>query len=248
MNDIQIFNNSIFGSVRMIEINNKPYAVANDVAKALGYSNPRDAISKHCKGVVKCDTLTNGGVQKVSSIPEGDIYRLIIRSKLPQAEKFESWVTDEILPKIRRTGGFIPTSADMSDQEIMARALTIAQNTIANKDKLLEEAKPKIVFADSVAASNGTILIRELSKILNKNGFDIGQQRLFAWLRDSGYLIKRKGRDYNTPTQKSMDLGVMDIKETAISRTEGTVLSTTTLITGKGQVYFVNKFKNAKGG
>lgn len=250
MNNIQVFENEEFGNIRTIEINEKPYFVGVDVAKALGYSNPRDALSRHCKGVVKRDTLTNRGVQRLSYINEGDLYRLIIKSKLPSAEKFELWVFEEVLPSIRQNGGYIMNQENLSDSELLAKAVLVAQKTIANKDKIIEQQKakieqdkPKALFADAVSASKTSILVGELAKILKQNGADIGQNKLFAWMREKGYLIKRKGSDYNMPTQKSMEMGLFEIKETSITKPDGsTHISKTTKVTGKGQIYFTNKF------
>ncbi|MBY2443970.1 phage antirepressor [Clostridioides difficile] len=254
MNNIQIFKNCNFGEVRTIEIDGKAYFVASDIAKALGYSNTRDAVKKHCKWVAKCDIphpQSDSKVLKVNIIPEGDMYRLISNSELPNAEKFESWVFDEVLPIIRKTGGYIHTTEDMSDDEIMARALQVAQKTIEKKnreieekDKVIQLQQPKVLFADSVASSDNSILVGELAKLLRQNGIDTGQNRLFDWLRNNGYLIKRKGEDYNTPTQKSVDLGVIETKEGTRVHPDGhTSITKTPKITGKGQIYFINKFK-----
>lgn len=252
-NELRVFENAEFGSVRTVEIEGKPYFVANDVTKALGYSNSRDAVARHCKGVVKRDTPTTSGIQSMSYIPEGDLYRLITHSKLPSAERFESWVFDEVLPSIRKNGGYISGQETMSDDELLAKALMVAQNKIAERDrqiaeqdKRIEEMKPSKVFADAVATSKTSILIGELAKILKQNGVETGEKRLFAWLRDKGYLISRKGTDYNAPTQKSMEMKLFEVKETAITHSDGHVTVTkTTKVTGKGQQYFINKFLNS---
>ena len=251
-NELRVFENAEFGSVRTVEIEGKPYFVANDVTKALGYSNSRDAVARHCKGVVKRDTPTTSGIQSMSYIPEGDLYRLITHSKLPSAERFESWVFDEVLPSIRKNGGYISGQETMSDDELLAKALMVAQNKIAERDrqiaeqdKRIEEMKPSKVFADAVATSKTSILIGELAKILKQNGVETGEKRLFSWLRDKGYLISRKGTDYNAPTQKSMEMKLFEVKETALTHSDGHVTVTkTTKVTGKGQQYFINKFLN----
>lgn len=251
-NELRVFENAEFGSVRTVEIEGKPYFVANDVTKALGYSNSRDAVARHCKGVVKRDTPTTSGIQSMSYIPEGDLYRLITHSKLPSAERFENWVFDEVLPSIRKNGGYISGQETMSDDELLAKALMVAQNKIAERDrqiaeqdKRIEEMKPSKVFADAVATSKTSILIGELAKILKQNGVETGEKRLFSWLRDKGYLISRKGTDYNAPTQKSMEMKLFEVKETAITHSDGHVTVTkTTKVTGKGQQYFINKFLN----
>ena len=148
MKELQIFDNGLFGEVRFLEVDGKPYAVANDVAKALGYSDCPKAVRTHCKGVAKMSIPTNGGIQEVRIIPEGDIYRLIIKSKLPQAEKFEKWVMEEVLPQIRQTSGYIPIKEEDSEAEIMAKALLIAQKTIERKDKLIAKLEPKAEIYD----------------------------------------------------------------------------------------------------
>lgn len=255
MNELQIFNSEEFGEVRMAEINGKPYFVATDVATALGYTNPRKAISDHCKGVTKRDTPTSSGVQQMSYINEGDLYRLIMKSKLPSAEKFEKWVMEEVLPSIRENGGYIAGQETLSDEELMAKALLVANNKIAERDKIIEQKqarieqmKPKEIFADAVATSHTSILVGDLAKLICQNGYQIGAKRLFSWLRDNGYLIKRKGADWNMPTQKSMEMGLFEIKEsTHINGSGCNVTTRTPKITGKAQVYFVNKFlKGAK--
>lgn len=251
-NELRVFENAEFGSVRTVEIEGKPYFVGNDVAKALGYIETAKAIRTHCKGVSEMDIPTKGGLQKMKIIPEGDLYRLITHSKLPSAERFESWVFDEVLPSIRKNGGYISGQETMSDDELLAKALMVAQNKIAERDrqiaeqdKRIEEMKPSKVFADAVATSKTSILIGELAKILKQNGVETGEKRLFSWLRDKGYLISRKGTDYNATTQKSMEMKLFEVKETAITHSDGHVTVTkTTKVTGKGQQYFINKFLN----
>ena len=176
-------------------------------------------------------------------IPEGDVYRLIVRSKLPAAEKFEKWVFDEVLPSIRKSGGYIAGQEQMTDNELMAKALLVAQKQIDERNAQIERMKPKEIFADAVSASQTTILIGELAKLIRQNGVNIGQNRLFSWLRENGYLVKRKGTDYNQPTQKSADLGILTTKETIIAHSNGsTEIKKTVKVTGKGQQYFINKF------
>ncbi|EMJ9284087.1 TPA: phage antirepressor KilAC domain-containing protein [Clostridioides difficile] len=254
MNNLQIFEKLEFGQIRMVEVDKKPYFVATDIAKCLGYANTSKAINDHCRWVTKSyipHPQNENKILEVNTIPESDMYRLIVNSKLPNAEKFESWVFDEVLPTIRKTGGYIHTTEDMTDDEIMARALQVAQKTIEKKsreieekDKVIQLQQPKVLFADSVASSDNSILVGELAKLLRQNGIDTGQNRLFDWLRNNGYLIKRKGEDYNTPTQKSVDLGVIEIKEGTRVHPDGhTSITKTPKITGKGQIYFINKFK-----
>lgn len=182
-------------------------------------------------------------------IPENIFYKLCFKAKNETARQFQDLVTDKILPAIRKTGGYIAGQEQLSDSELMAKAVLVAQNTIAEKNKLLAEAykqieadSKKVLFANAVTTSKNSILVGELAKILNQMGYDIGEKRLFEWLRNNGYLIRRKGNDYNVPTQKSMDLGLFEIKETTIASNSGTIIKKTSRVTGKGQVYLVNKY------
>lgn len=186
MNELQIFNSPEFGDIRTVEIDGKPYFVANDVAKSLGYKRPADAVTAHCKGSVKHRYLTEGGEQEVKVIPEGDVYRLISRSKLPSTEKFERWVFDEVIPSIRKNGGYIAGQETLSDEELMAKAILVAQKKIAERDKIIEKQrlkieadKPKTIFADAVSTSHTSILIGDLAKLICQNGVQTGQKRLF---------------------------------------------------------------------
>ena len=249
MNDLQIFTNPDFGEVRTIEENGAVMFCGSDVAKALGYSNPRDAISRHCRGVVKRDTPTESGMQEMSFIPESDLYRLVFGSKLPTAERFTDWVTEEILPTIRKHGAYMTLDTldrMISSPEFGIKLLTALQAEREQRVKLENKVTadaPKVLFADAVSASHASILVGELAKLLRQNGKEIGQNRLFRWLRENGYLIKRTGSDFNMPTQRSMELGLFSIKETAITHADGTVtVSKTVKVTGKGQQYFVEKF------
>lgn len=253
MNELQIFSSDEFGQIRTAEINGKPYFVASDVATALGYATPRDAIARHCKGVVKRDTPTSGGTQELSYINEGDVYRLIMRSKLPAAEKFESWVMDEVLPSIRKNGGYIAGQETLSDEELLSKALMVAQKKIDEKNELIamqdsriQEMRPKEIFADAVSTSHTSILIGDLAKLICQNGVQIGQKRLFGWLRENGYLVK-SGSSRNMPMQRYIEQGLFEIKESSVQNPDGSVRTTrTTKVTGKGQVYFVNKFLQSK--
>ena len=261
--ELQIFSNPEFGELRTIEEGDKIYFVASDAAKMLGYAKPSNAISTHCKGALKRGILTGGGVQQMNVISEGDLYRLIVHSELPSAEKFESWVFDEVLPAIRKHGGYmtpekveeallnpdvlIKLATELKEERNKNKALhdlTVEQDKhIARQNDRIATLEPKGIFADSVSASDTTILIGELAKIIKQNGMDIGQNRLFQWMRDQKYLIGRKGTDYNMPTQKAMKLGLFTIKETTINHSDGHVsISKTPKVTGKGQIYFVNKF------
>lgn len=243
MNEVQLFN---FESheVRSLLLNNEPWFVGKDVAEALGYSKARNAIATHIDSEDKKDAPiqgTLGGVQEMTVINESGLYSLVLSSKLPSAKKFKRWVTSEVLPALRKTGQY--QVKELSGSELMAKALIEAQSVLAAKDKQIEEMKPKALFADAVATSHTSILVGELAKILKQNGIDMGQKRLFAWLREKGYLIKRQGTDYNMPTQKAMELGLFEIKEGSYVNGSGVNITTKTpKITGKGQQYFINKF------
>lgn len=245
MNEIQVFNNPEFGEIQTVSINNEPWFVGRDVAQVLGYNDTNQAIRKHVDGEDKLTRQFDGTGQNrdMTIINESGLYSLILSSKLPSAKAFKRWVTSEVLPAIRKNGGYIAGQESMTDQEILARALLVAQKTIESKNALIDEMRPKALFADSVTAGDSSILIGELAKILRQNGIDTGEKRLFAKLRDEGFLIKRKGTDYNMPTQKSMELGLFRIKETVINHSNGhTTVSKTVKVTGKGQQYFINKF------
>lgn len=256
MNNIQVFNNSEFGSIRTVEINKEPFFVAKDVAEILGYSNSRKAIIDHVdeedKGVTKCDTL--GGVQELSVINESGLYSLVLSSKLPAAKRFKRWVTSEVLPAIRKTGGYIGGAENMTEAEIMARAVLIGQRTIEEQKRKIDNLqneidvnRPKVLFADAVSASHTSILVGELAKILRGNGCNIGQNRLFERLRNDGYLMKC-GTSKNIPTQRAMEMGLFEIKEGSYINGNGVnVITKTTKVTGKGQTFFVNKFLREQG-
>ncbi|MZT11251.1 hypothetical protein EAI80_00760 [Catenibacterium sp. co_0103] len=242
MNEVQLFNFENH-EVRSLLINSEPWFVGKDVAKILGYKDTSDALKKHVDGE---DKLTrrfadSGQSREMYIINESGLYSLVLSSKLPSAKKFKRWVTSEVLPTLRKTGQY--QVKELSGSELMAKALIEAQNVLAAKDKQIEEMKPKALFADAVATSHTSILVGELAKILKQNGIDMGQKRLFAWLREKGYLIKRQGTDYNMPTQKAMDLGLFEIKEGSYVNGSGVNITTKTpKVTGKGQQYFINKF------
>lgn len=242
MNEVQLFNFENH-EVRSLLINDEPYFVGKDVADVLGYADTNQAIRKH---VDNEDRLTRrfdgtGQSRDMTIINESGLYSLVLSSKLPSAKKFKRWVTSEVLPALRKTGQY--QVKELSGSELMAKALIEAQNVLAAKDKQIEEMKPKALFADAVATSHTSILVGELAKILKQNGIDMGQKRLFAWLREKGYLIKRQGTDYNMPTQKAMELGLFEIKEGSYVNGSGVNITTKTpKITGKGQQYFINKF------
>lgn len=244
MNEVQLFNFENH-EVRSLLINSEPWFVGRDVAEVLGYKKPENAIANHVDDDDKTTTLIQGigsnYKSKTMIINESGLYCLVLSSKLPSAKKFKRWVTSEVLPALRKTGQY--QVKELSGSELMAKALIEAQSVLAAKDKQIEQMKPKVVFADAVATSHTSILVGELAKILKQNGIDMGQKRLFAWLREKGYLIKRQGTDYNMPTQKAMDLGLFEIKEGSYVNGSGVNITTKTpKVTGKGQQYFINKF------
>ena len=246
MNDLKIFENKEFGEIRTVNIDCEPWFVGVDIATALGYSNTRDAIAKHIDNEDKATVAIHDGRQKrnITAINESGLYSLILSSELPSAKAFKRWVTSEVLPSIRKNGGYIAGQETMTDDELMARALQVAQNKILERDKQIETMKPKAIFADAVAASHTSILVGELAKILKQNGVNIGQNRLYEWLRENGYLIRgNKRTDRNAPTQRSMDMGLFEVKISTVVNSDGSVRETrTTKVTGKGQQYFINKF------
>ena len=193
------------------------------------------------------DTL--GGAQETSTVSEPGFYKLVMRSRKPEAKAFQRWVTHEVLPSIRRTGGYMAARSDETPEEVMARALRIADDTMRRQKERIAalaeenaEMRPKALFADAVAASDGTCLVGELAKMMAQNGVDIGQNRLFAWMREEGYLGK-SGCNYNKPTQRSVEMGILKVKETAVHHADGHVtLKRTPKVTGKGQRYFIEKF------
>ncbi|HBF9421688.1 TPA: phage antirepressor KilAC domain-containing protein [Clostridioides difficile] len=233
-----------------------PLFLARDVAEWIDYSKTSEGYYNTSKMLMSIDedekvtiTNSNSGGNKLFLTEDG-LYEVLMQSRKQIAKQFKKEVK-KILKEIRKTGGYIHTTEDMSDDEIMARALQVAQKTIEKKsreieekDKVIQLQQPKVLFADSVASSDNSILVGELAKLLRQNGIDTGQNRLFDWLRNNGYLIKRKGEDYNAPTQKSVDLGVIETKEGTRVHPDGhTSITKTPKITGKGQIYFINKFK-----
>lgn len=261
MKELQIFSNPEFGDMRTLSIDGEPWMVGKDVAQALGYGEGKslaNAVANHVdaedKGVT--EMMTPGGLQKMTIINESGLYSLVLSSKLPGAKKFKRWVTSEVIPSVRKHGAYMTQEtleAAILSPDYLLKVVTAlkdetdkrreleAQNAALNDD--LEKAKPKALFADAVSASHTTILIGELAKLLHQNGVDIGQNRLFSWMRDNGYLIKRVGCDYNMPTQYSMERGWFKIKERTVQEPNGSIsVKKTPLVTGKGQQYFINLF------
>lgn len=252
MIDLQIFKNENFGEMRTTEINNIPYLCLADVCKILDIKNVSDCKTRlNQDGVVTTEVGVQTGfkkdgtpaIQKVNMtfINESNLYKVIFQSRKPEAEKFTEWVTGEVLPSIRKTGGYIAGEENMNEDELILKAMNVLNAKVdklrkenTQQRELLEEQKPKVLFANSVEASKTSILIGELAKILKQNGFDIGQNRLFEWLRQNGYLISRQGTDYNTPTQKAMNLGIFEVKETSITHSDGHIsVNKTTKVTRK---------------
>lgn len=227
MNEVQVFNSADFGSVRTIEIDGKPYFVANDVARSLGYKRPADAVSTHCKGSVKHRYLTEGGEQELKIIPEGDVYRLVVKSQLPKADEFEHWIFDEVLPSIRKNGGYISNQENLTPEQIVANALIVAQNIISQKDKQIEQMKPKAEFFDAVADSKTAISMNEVSKVLGIKGY--GRNNLFEFLRSNGILDR-----WNVPYQRYIDCGWFRVIEQKYSKNGEQCVSTKTLVYQKG--------------
>ena len=247
MNDLKVFENSEFGTVRTVIVNDEPYFVGKDVADILGYTNTPKAIRDHVDDEDKLTEriVLSGQNREVVFINESGLYSLILSSKMPNAKKFKRWVTSEVLPSIRKHGMYA-TEELLANPDLL---ISVAQELKAERERSkqlkqkIEKDKPKTIFADAVATSSTSILIGDLAKIIKQNGVDIGQKRLFSWLRENGYLIKRKGADWNSPTQKSMEMELFEVKETAITHSDGHVsVSKTTKVTGKGQQFFINKF------
>ena len=254
MNELQIFKSHEFGEIRTTIQNGEPWFVAADVCKALDIENNRKATNRlddDEKGVTLSDTL--GGKQKLTIVNEAGLYSLVLGSRKPEAKAFKRWITHEVLPTIRRTGGYV-NSADAFIEHYLPHADESTRTMFRAQLKAIEELnakieadKPKVLFADAVSSSDTTILVGEMAKILKQNGVNIGQKRFFEWLRQNGYLIKRKGSEWNMPTQRSMELGLFEIKESTHLDGNGCNVTTKTpKITGKGQQYFIGEFLPAQ--
>lgn len=249
MNEIKIFENAEFGSVRTLEVNGEPYFVGKDVADILGYQNGSRDINRHVDAEDRTDVAIHDGSQNrnMTIINESGLYSLILSSKLPKAKEFKHWVTSEVLPSIRKHGAYMTddvlhraiTEPDFLIQ--LATELKEEQEKRKELESKIETDKPMVLFANSVQASHTSILVGDLAKIMKQNGIDMGQKRLFGWLRDNGYLIK-SGNSKNMPTQKAMEMKLFEVKESTINNPDGSVrITKTTKVTGKGQIYFVNK-------
>lgn len=250
MNELQIFKNEEFGEIRTVQLNNDTYFVGKDVAEALGYSNTKDAIASHVaeedKKVIQKSEITTFEIPNrgLTVINESGLYALIFGSKLESSKRFKHWVTSEVLPSIRKHGVYAVDEL-LENPDMAIKAFTALKEE-REKNKLLQadndRMKPKEIFADAVATSKQSILIGQLAKLICQNGHEIGQQRLFRWMRENGYLMKH-GSNYNMPMQRYVEQGLFEIKESAVTNPDGSVRMTkTTVVTGKGQVYFINKF------
>lgn len=250
MHNLKIFKNSEFGEIRIVPINNEPWFIGSEIAKILSYTNPSKAIRDHVDPEEKLTEriVLAGQGRDVTLINESGLYSLILSSKLPTAKRFKRWVTSEVLPAIRKHGAYL---TEQKVEEILTNPDTIIKLATQLKEErearkqaeqLIEAQKPKVIFAEAVSTSKDGILVGMLAKLLHQNGVKIGQNRLFQWLRDKGYLMKR-GVDKNMPTQRSKELGLFDVKERVVGNPDGSIrLTRTPVVTGKGQVYFVQKF------
>jgi anti-repressor protein len=249
MNDVTIFRKDEFGAVRAVMLEGEPWFVAADVCRALGLGNSSKAVmplDDDEKGITNSNTL--GGEQKMVIVSEPGLYSLIVRSRKPEAKAFKRWITHEVIPAIRKTGGYIAGQETMDDDQLLANALMVAQRKIAERNKQLEAANekikadaPKVLFAETVEKAETCISIGTLAKILNQAGLDIGERRLFERLRNDKWL-NSKGRNWNVPSQKSMDMGLMRVHESTVSRSSGIQINKTPLITGKGQRFFIDLY------
>ena len=250
MHNLKIFENSEFGEIRIVPINNEPWFIGSEIAKILSYTNPSKAIRDHVDPEEKLTEriVLAGQGRDVTLINESGLYSLILSSKLPTAKRFKRWVTSEVLPAIRKHGAYL---TEQKVEEILTNPDTIIKLATQLKEErearkqaeaLNEANRPKVIFAEAVSTSKDGILVGMPAKLLHQSGVKIGQNRLFQWLRDKGYLMKR-GVDKNMPTQKSKELGLFDVKERVFGNPDGSIrLTRTPVVTGKGQVYFVQKF------
>lgn len=245
MNEIiEVFNSAEFGSIRTAKINNDIYFVGKDVADALGYVDTNKAVSMHVDDEDKKlndKTSPSFGQRGATLINESGLYSLVLSSKLESAKRFKRWITHDVLPALRRTGNYSLNIPQTLPEALRAYADEVEQHNMTRA--LVEAQRPKVIFADAVSTSDTDILVGDLAKLLNQNGYTVGQNRLFEQLRNEGFLISRKGNSYNMPTQRAMEMGLFRIKETAITHSDGRVsLNKTPKVTGKGQQYFINRF------
>lgn len=251
MNELQIFISEEFGEIRTVSIGNEPWFVASDICKALDIRNPTMAMERlDDDEKSKLNLGLPGGA--TNCVNEYGLYSLVLASRKKEAKDFKRWITHEVLPSIRKNGGYIEGQETLSDEELLSKALMVAQRKIEEKNQLIamqdsriQEMRPKEIFADAVSASKTSILIGDLAKLICQNGYQIGQKRLFEWMRDNGFLMKN-GSSRNLPQQRYVEQGLFEIKESNVQNPDGSVrITKTTKVTGKGQVYFVNKFIQA---
>ena len=244
MSELQIFSSSEFGQIRTVTKDNEPWFVAKDVCEVLKHTNT--TVAMQMLDDDERTKLSLGRAGETNFINESGLYTLIIKSNLPNAKKFRKWVTSEVLPSIRKNGGYIAGQETLSDEELLERAVLVAQKKIAERDaiieqqrKKIEEDKPKTIFADAVSASDSSMLVRDVAKMIRQNGVPLGEKRFYKWLRENGYVCKGS----TSPTQKAMELGLFEVVVRTVERGDGLPIETkTTRITGKGQQYFINKF------
>lgn len=244
--DLEIFNYED-KQVRTVNKNNDVWFIAKDICDILNIKNTTQAINRLDEDERAMFNIGRQGITNI--VNESGLYNLIIRSDKPNAKEFKRWVTHEVLPSIRKTGGYIANDQMFIDtylpfaDELTKQLFANTLETVRKQNRLIGEMKPKVLFADAVEASKTSILVGDLAKILNQNGIDIGQNRLFAWLRKNGFLCNKKGDMYNMPTQKAMDLKLFEVKERTVNNPDGSIrITKTTKVSGKGQKYFINKF------
>lgn len=244
MNNLQIFKNKELGEIRTLMINKEPWFVAIDVCNILGLSNPTMAINRLDKDERTKFNLGRQGETNI--VNEYGLYSLILTSRKQEAKNFKRWITHEVIPAIRKTGGYLSGEEHIqSDEELIAKAFTVINKKLEQAQQKLKEQEHKVLFADSVTTSKDCILIGDLAKILKQNGINIGQKRLFEWLRNNGYLSSRKGDEYNSPTQKSMDLGLFEVKETTAITAWGVKINRVTKVTGRRTVIFYQQISTS---
>ena len=257
MNNLQVFKNEQFGEIRTVEIGGEPWFVGKDIAERLGYTDSFGALKKHVDDEDKqnCQNDSFESPRGMTVINESGLYSLVLSSKLPTAKQFKRWITSDVIPTIRKHGAYMTPETIEKVLLNPDTIINLASQLKSEREKRIalegkvEEDRPKVIFADAVSTAKNSILIGELAKLLKQNGVDMGQNRLFKWLREHGFLIKREGLDYNMPTQRSMELGLFEIKETAITHADGHIsISKTPKVTGRGQQYFVNLFLNVQTG
>lgn len=254
MGELKVFENKEFGQVRVVEVNGEPWFVGKDVCEKLGYANASKALSDHVDDEDKLnnESLLSLGQRGGWIINESGLYSLVLSSKLPTAKKFKHWVTSEVIPSIRKHGVYMtPDKLEevLLNPDTLIKLATELKNEREQRieaQKQVEAQKPAVIFTQAVSASQTSILVGDLAKILKQNGINMGQNRLFEWMRNNGYLMKQ-GSSKNMPTQKSMDMGLFEVKESSVANPDGSIrITRTTKVTGKGQVYFVNKLQEVK--